>query len=506
MGPTSADERPGAVTATADTDGSAAIGEDQRRHEPEQAPHRRARRIAAGGAIVAAAVTAAIAALLATGGSKQATPRTGVPPGDTTAVVTRRTLSESSTVDGTLGYGSTLEVYDRLSGTFTWLPNVGSVIGRGGTLFRLNNLPVILMYGGVPAYRALHEGVGSGPDVTELNTNLIRLGFDPDGAITDDAEYGEATAAAVRRWQSAEGLPVTGKVELGRIVFAPGARRVTAVHVALGQDPPGSTGAQEPTATTPAAPPQAPASSPGHGTPPQGSGSHPHHPAHPSHPTHPHGHTPPHSGHPAAAKPPAPSPAKNPASHEGAKDPKGSSGEPGSGSGPGAGAGELTLSTTSTQQLVKLKVKAEQQQLAHDGESVSVTLPGGGTAHGRIVDVGTVATEGKEGEKEKGSSGANPGAEGSESATIPVTIALDHPVARLDEAPVSVELVKSIRTNVLSVPATALTATAGGGYAIEVLTNGHRSELAVTPGMFANGYVQVEGPGVREGLTVVEAQ
>ena len=36
--------------------------------------------------------------------------------------VTRRTLTESSTVDGTLGYGSTLELYDRLAGTFTWLP------------------------------------------------------------------------------------------------------------------------------------------------------------------------------------------------------------------------------------------------------------------------------------------------------------------------------------------------------------------------------------------------
>ena len=32
------------------------------------------------------------------------------------------------------------------------------------------------------------------------------------------------------------------------------------------------------------------------------------------------------------------------------------------------------------------------------------------------------------------------------------------------------------------------------------------SQLAVTPGMFANGYVQVEGPGVREGLTVIESE
>ena len=41
----------------------------------------------------------------------------------------------------------------------------------------------------------------------------------------------------MRRWQKAERLPETGRVQLGRVVFAPSARRVTTVHVALGQDP-----------------------------------------------------------------------------------------------------------------------------------------------------------------------------------------------------------------------------------------------------------------------------
>jgi hypothetical protein len=71
---------------------------------------------------------------------------------------------------------------------------------------------------------------------------------------------------------------------------------------------------------------------------------------------------------------------------------------------------------------------------------------------------------------------------------------------------VSVELVKNIRRNVLAVPATALLATAGGGYAIEALEGTRRIALAVTPGMFANGYVQIEGPGVHGGLTVTEPQ
>jgi hypothetical protein len=73
----------------------------------------------------------------------------------------------------------------------------------------------------------------------------------------------------------------------------------------------------------------------------------------------------------------------------------------------------------------------------------------------------------------------------------------------LDKAPVSVELVKAVSRDALTVPAAALIA-AGNGYAIQAVQGGGRTELAVTPGMFANGYVQVEGSGVREGLTVLE--
>src|SRR5205823_3854850 len=148
--------------------------------------------------------------LLASGSSRRAGHATGVPPGDATATVERRTLVEHAQVNGTLGYGAGAELYDRAAGTFTWLPRVGAVIGRGATLWRIDNLPVVLMYGSLPAYRTLAQGVSDGPDVAQQNDNLIALGFDPYGAIGDRRHFGEATAAAVRRWQSANGLPQTG--------------------------------------------------------------------------------------------------------------------------------------------------------------------------------------------------------------------------------------------------------------------------------------------------------
>jgi peptidoglycan hydrolase-like protein with peptidoglycan-binding domain len=434
------DDAPGASTLL---DGDRGDGAG-RAGEERSSRRKRLRWLAAGAlAVVVAAVLAVV--LLGTGSGGRHGAETGVPADETTATVTRRTLSESSTVDGTLGYRSTFELYDRLGGTFTWLPSVGAVIGRGGTLWRIDDLPIVLMYGSVPAYRTLEEGASDGPDVTELNQNLIDLGFDPYGAIADDEVFGEATAAAVKRWQKAEGLPATGEVELGRVVFAPGARRVTDVKVTLGQDPPGA------------------------------------------------------KENPAKGKPGKDSPSKGsgkdaPSKESGKGSPSGES---------GAGAGEVVLSTTSTQQIVQLEVKPEQQQLARLGEGVTVLLPGGGQARGHVTQVGTVASE-SSGSGDEGK-GSPPSGESGES-TIPVTIALDHRVAHLDEAPVSVELVKSIRRAVLAVPATALIATAGGGYALETLQDDRRATVPVTPGMFADGYVQVEGAGLRAGLTVIESQ
>ena len=68
--------------------------------------------------------------------------------------------------------------------TFTELPRLGAVIDRGQSVYRLNEQPVPLFYGPVPLYRALYLGVSPGPDVAELNRNLIALDFEH-GAASD---------------------------------------------------------------------------------------------------------------------------------------------------------------------------------------------------------------------------------------------------------------------------------------------------------------------------------
>jgi hypothetical protein len=218
-----------------------------------------------------------------------------------------------------------------------------------------------------------------GTDVLQLERGLSALGYDP-GTI--DGTYDASTAAAVRAWQDDLRLDDTGVVELGRIVFLPGERRVTKRIAAVGNRA-------------------------------------------------------------------APGPA---------------------------------LTTTSTHRVVTINLDAADQRSAKVGARAPVELPDGTTVPGRVESVGRVAT-------------AASGQDGGGDPTIEVTVKLTatRGLGHLDAAPVSVRLARSRRHHVLTVPVTALVATKGGDYAVEVARAGGGTQLvAVTPGLFAGGYVEVD--------------
>jgi Putative peptidoglycan binding domain len=145
----------------------------------------------------------------------------------TTAVVERQDLNGQTKVNGTLGYAGSATVQSPLSGRITWLPQAGTIIRRGGTLLAVDNRPVQLFYGPRPAWRDLSTGVDDGPDVLELEQNLVALGYDPDHDITVDDHFTWATAAAVKRWQESLGLDQTGRFTTNMpAVFLPWAARV----------------------------------------------------------------------------------------------------------------------------------------------------------------------------------------------------------------------------------------------------------------------------------------
>ncbi|HYW26932.1 MAG TPA: peptidoglycan-binding domain-containing protein [Terriglobales bacterium] len=123
----------------------------------------------------------------------------------------------------------------RLDGSVTWLPAPGAVVQQGQTLYAVAGRPVVVLNGAVPAYRELAPGA-SGDDVRQLERDLIDLGFATAADLAVDGSFTGADAAAVSRWQAALGVPQTGVVRLGEVVFAPGPVRVAAVHAALGAE------------------------------------------------------------------------------------------------------------------------------------------------------------------------------------------------------------------------------------------------------------------------------
>jgi peptidoglycan hydrolase-like protein with peptidoglycan-binding domain len=376
-----------------------------------------------GAIVVAAVAVAALVSWLAFGGSGSSS-ASGSAGGTTLAVVTRRDLAESRTESGTLGYAdsrtlsvpsagggqssgggqgaaSSVASSGSGSGTVTWLAPEGSVVRRGGVLYKVDNSPVVLMYGTVPVYRALSAGIADGPDVRQLEQNLVSLGYDPG---TVDEHFDSATAAAVKDWQDALGQTQTGSVAAGSIAFLPGPRRI-------GQE----------TATV----------------------------------------------------------------------------------GSTVQSGSPVMTTTSTAQNVTVELDATDQTLAVVGRRVTVSLPDGSTVPGRIVSVGKVAQSSSSSSSSAGAAGSG---SSTPSATIEVDIALLRPAPRaLDQAPVDVDLTTQSASHVLAVPVTALIALLGGGYAVEVSTGGTTRLVAVTPGLYAGGYVELTR-GVREGERVVVPQ
>jgi peptidoglycan hydrolase-like protein with peptidoglycan-binding domain len=205
------------------------------------------RPLAIAGGLIAAAAAGAVAAVALIGGAPA--PAAPAAPPVATGHVVRTNLVTTVLAAGTLGYAATSPVVNQLAGTFTQLPRSGRRIAAGGTLFRVDNLAVVLMTGRVPAWRPMLPGI-TGPDVTELERNLIALGYATGLFSTPGDAFTAATSLAVQRWQQALGLPVTGQVELGRVLFLPGRVLVGAPDVAPG-DPaaPGQMPYQVTTAT-----------------------------------------------------------------------------------------------------------------------------------------------------------------------------------------------------------------------------------------------------------------
>ena len=295
-------------------------------------------------------------------------------------------LAETSSYDGTLGRTTGDPVIVRRAGTVTAVPEAGTVVGDGDVLVWIDNEPVVVLLGDLPAWRSMGEG-SEGADVAQLEQALVRLGFDPEGELSVDDEFTARTGELFADLLVASGGSERETVGLGDVVFLPEPIRVDEVLVNVG-DP------------------------------------------------------------------------VNP--------------------------GVPVVSISSDDVSITFGLPTTQQGVIGVGSVVGVEMPNGTDTTATVDSISTVATRGE------------PGTE----ATFEVTLTLDDPTvaAGIDEAPVEITIVTESVEGVTAVPVTALLALVEGGYAVE-LEDGRL--VAVDPGFYADGMVEITGAELAAGDRVV---
>ncbi|MFC4071684.1 efflux RND transporter periplasmic adaptor subunit [Actinoplanes subglobosus] len=339
-----------------------------------------------------------------------------------TAKLERRDLSTSKSISGSIGYGNPRAVEGHRQATVTWLPAPGASIKRGQQLYRADDRPVPLFYGGMPLYREIAGKGLVGRDVEIVAGNLSELGYSlgyrprPGTWVTPPAaspspspstpsastppvppvkiKKGEGVLtsgmiAAIRKWQRDLGLPETGTIAVGDVEVLSGAVRVDSVAVQ-----------------------------------------------------------------------------------------------------PGAPANGPLMAVTPTRKVITVSAGMSEAASIERGAAVTVVLPDEREIPARVLSVGRTLA-------------APEGTIGDGTPQLTVTVTVDDPagIAKIDSADVTVAFAGKSRPDVLAAPVEALIALAEGGYAVQTSSG----LVAVTTGMFAQGWVEITGDGLTEGTDVVVA-
>ena len=369
----------------------------------------------------------------------------------------------------------------RSGGTVTWVPEAGSEIAEGDVIMRIDEEPIVLLYGDTPAFRTMADERTDieGADVLQLEEALVRLGYDPDGSISVDGTYTSATENLVEDWQEAIGAAETGRVNLGSVVFTSGPIHIDEVNVEVGD----VVNAGQPILTTPGdeltsgddvLQLEVALDAIGYGDDLTVDAIF------------------------DAATTVAVIEFQTALGME--ADGTVDLGEIVFRSGPVrvserlvsvggfVNGGGAVLAVSASDIVITVDLPAADQDAISPGDPMTVELPDGTLVPAVVESVASVATV-TQGQ-----------------ATFEATILLANPGAAgdLDEAPVEVRFVSDSVSNVMAVPVTALLALREGGYAVEVrLTDGTTALVGVEPGFFADGLVEVESSQLQVGAQVV---
>ena len=149
--------------------------------------------------------------------------------------------TEAEAVHDVVIEGPSQRLNNMAVGTITWLPKPGDLVEFGSVLYTVDNKPVILMKGSLPMHRDIAYEGSDGPDVAQLERNLVDLGYVLDEAVTGqstdltvDHHVTPLTVSSIRAWQESLGVTPTGTVSHSDVIFRPEVVQVSELHVSLG--------------------------------------------------------------------------------------------------------------------------------------------------------------------------------------------------------------------------------------------------------------------------------
>jgi hypothetical protein len=370
-----------------------------------------------------------------------------------TAQVTRTDLATTTSLPGQLGYGTEHAVKAGADGEVTWLPKVGRTLTRGQQVFRVDDQPVVLFYGRTPLFRSLDRTGLVGRDVRMVADNLQALGYsigyqpgvgtlvrqpgdpsastpsNPPNTATTTSKSDDSTGSSKNddtttpAGAASTSPAATAAAPVTRIEVRPGDAVLTTSLRAAIRRWQGRIGA---TRT---------------GILEVGSV--------------------------------LVQPAKIRVSSVTAQ--------------LGDSADAPLISVTGTGKVVTVSIEATEMESIRGAKKVTVTLPTGTSAAGRVSSLSRVVA-------------VPDGQDTTPSSTATIVLNRLATVRHLDSAPVQVQFTAEARKHVLAVPVGALLALSEGGYAVQVPGG---PLLPVTVGLFAKGLVQVRGAGISAGTTVV---
>ena len=389
-------------------------------------------------------------------------PSAGVPAA-TTAQITRRSLSTSQSIPGTVGFGKPRDLNGQGSGVVTWLPQPGSTIRQGHQLYRVDDRPVALFYGELPLYRDIAGKNLVGRDVEVVAENLTAMGYDIGYQPATGAQVTEQLAAADQASQDG-GTGTADSATTGR----------PADKSAGESGDKSATESDDKEGTADGSRSGGAAASPTSKTVTVRSGE--------------------------GVLTPGLKAAIRRWQEDKHLDETGTVriGDVMVQAGPvrvnsvavqpGASAGQALMSVSAIKKVISVEADADQVGAMHRGEKVSITLPDESRVKGRVSSIGTTVTTD----------------DGDSTKKVSVTITPDRAraLSGIDAADVTVVFAGTTHKNVLAVPVEALVSLNEGGYAVQLPTG---ALIAVTTDLFADGMVEIQGDGLEDGENVVVA-